>query len=77
MNEKRKYPPTMHVGGVYLYEDKPVYITDGQYESNGRISNYWRFRYINKNGSLGESGGDYGGCFEKYTGKATIKIILS
>ena len=50
----------MKIGEVYLYKGKyPVYITGGAYESNGRVSNYWKFSHIRIDGVLGKKGGDY------------------
>ena len=48
------------VGRVYKRDGKNVYITSGDYEINGRISNHWGWREVNENGSLGEKGCGYG-----------------
>jgi len=48
------------IGKVYRYKDiYPVLITNGEYECNGRVSNFWSFQYIRKNGTLGKKGHDY------------------
>jgi len=50
----------MVIGRVYLYKTHPVLITDGQmYGSYGGVSNFWYFRYIKEDGTLGKSGCDY------------------
>lgn len=70
----------MRIGGVYLYKERyPVYITGGAYERNGRVSNYWKFQHIKKDGQLGKKGGDYdNGGPEKFcqiTG-AKVKTLI-
>lgn len=65
----------MKTGNVYLYKNKPVFVTDYRYDVNGRISNWVSFRYINKNGFLGKSGGDYLGNQFKPV-KFKIKFFL-
>ena len=54
------------VGRLYFYlkkygaKPKLVLITDGAYEINGRISNFWNFSYITKKGFISSiNGGDY------------------
>ena len=37
-----------------------VYVTAGAYEVRGRISNFWYWRRLNSDGSLGEKGHGYG-----------------
>lgn len=66
----------MSIGKVYLYKGRPVYVTGGQYESNGRISNYWSFLYINEDGSLGEEGGDYGALGPMLDAKVNINVEI-
>lgn len=68
----------MNIGGVYLYKNKkPVYITEGQYDVNGRISNYWNFRYIKKDGTLGKRSGDYDNEYNKFTPIKNYKIKIN
>lgn len=38
----------------------PVYILGGQYEVDGRISNFWSWRVVLKDGTLGEEQCGYG-----------------
>lgn len=55
----QKYPHPI-VGTIWRYKGKPVFITGGQYTgSYGGISNFWNFRTIEKDGTLGEEYGDY------------------
>lgn len=43
----------LHEGGVFLHpEDGPIYITDGAYERNGRVSNAWSWVKVLPNGKL-------------------------
>jgi hypothetical protein len=55
----------MRVGDVAKYQDsdgsiKTVYITSGDYNIGGRISNFWYFKVINADGTLSdEEGCDY------------------
>jgi len=56
----------MEIGKLYMYKETPssnpvpVIITSGDYEINGRISNFWSFNYIGKDGSITRrKGGDY------------------
>ena len=37
-------------------------IVDGQYFSNGRLSNIWSWRYVGKRGKLGPTQHGYGWC---------------
>ena len=52
----------LRIGQVYLHPEtgKFVYIVDGQYESGGRVSNFWHWQDINEDGTLGEEGHGYG-----------------
>lgn len=69
---------TPEIGQCYLYQGKPVYITDGCVESGGRVSNWWSFKYINKDGTLGRSGGCYGYEFtEKISCKVYTKVEIN
>ena len=57
----------MFTGKVYIYKKKhKVLITGGQYESGGRVSNFWFFNFINKDGTLGKEGGDYNNEVDKF-----------
>ena len=69
-----------YIGSVVLYRplNKPVYIEAGAWTIEGRLSNFWDWRFINKDGSLGKKGQGYGD-FEKIKGvkiKHTITVKL-
>ena len=64
----------MEIGKLYLYKGKLVYITDGVYESGGRISNFWGFRYVNEDGTFGKMGGDYDNSDDKFS-KTKLKVV--
>lgn len=71
----------LEVGQVFIYKKKyPVYITNGSYIGDyGRVSNYWRWRKINKDGFLSKKEyGDYDNKadFTNYKGKVEMKINL-
>lgn len=69
----------LEIGKVFLYEKKgkriPVYIEDGEYTN----SNYWYWRKIRKDGSLGrlEHGYNNEERFFTYKGKYKIRIELN
>lgn len=48
--------------GVFYHEKEKcdVYVTSGEHEVNGRVSNYYTYYIINKSGKLGEKKGGYG-----------------
>ncbi|CAK0760401.1 hypothetical protein CCP1ISM_90014 [Azospirillaceae bacterium] len=52
----------------------PVYITDGQSESGGRVSNWWGFRFINEDGTLGKASGCYG---NEFTDEIKCKVVIT
>jgi hypothetical protein len=55
--------PVPEIGKRYLYNNRVVEVTSGQFWGTYGVSNFWKFRYVNPDGTLGEQGGDYGGCF--------------
>jgi hypothetical protein len=59
-------------------EDYPcdVYIESGTYLSNGRLSNYWWWRKVLKDNTLGELEGGYGD-FSESENEYDIKIIIT
>jgi hypothetical protein len=60
------------IGGIY-----PVLITGGKYLSNGLLSNFWDWRKINDDCSLGELEHGYGNFYDTegaYIVKHTIVI---
>lgn len=54
------------IGSIVLERElmKDVYIVNGKLFSNGRISNWWTYREVLDDGSLGEEKSDYGYFFE-------------
>ena len=80
-DEKNMYKrsfDTPEIGKCYLYQGKPVYVTDGCTSSGGRVSNWWSFKYINKDGTLGRSAGCYGYEFtEKIPCKVYTKVEIN
>ena len=73
-------PSKLVVGKYYMYKGEVVKITSGYYRdpTYNRISNFWSWRKINKDGSLSlvvEDGYDHGG----FTGpieETSIMIML-
>lgn len=65
----------MEIGEVRMYKGRvPVLITGGQrYGSSGGISNFWYFRRVNKDGTLGRNGSDYDNG--PFTGKMRHKKV--
>lgn len=62
-------PVELQIGKFYLHpQDGIIHITDGQYYSNGRISNFWRWTVV----ETGESNTGYGGTWPQYDGKINI-----
>lgn len=53
----------------------PAIILDGQYEVNGRISNFWTWQYINEDMTLGDTVSDYGNFYDFHT-EHNIKVEL-
>jgi hypothetical protein len=54
------------VGEVWIYDGKRVWITGGSFWGEHGISNFWNFRYILEDGTLGESGGTYHNDLTKF-----------
>lgn len=56
MNAELAAQSKMKVGEVVMHPDGyKVYVTDGQYLSNGRVSNFWYWKRVNEDGSLSET----------------------
>lgn len=52
---------SMKVGKTLKHPDgRTVKITSGQYLSNGRVSNFWHWREIREDGTLGPDENGYG-----------------
>jgi len=65
------------IGQCYLHKGKPVYIVDGILISNGKVKDWWGYRLINKDGTLGKSGNCHGSEFtEKIACKIITKVII-
>jgi hypothetical protein len=52
-----------------------VYVEDGTFYSNGRMSNFWYWRKVNKDGSLGKLISGYG-AFRESINKYKIEQII-
>lgn len=62
MNNENKQidPMELHIGKIFNYNNKPCVIVGGfYYGTNGGISNFWHFRPILPNGTLGKTRADY------------------
>lgn len=64
-------------GSIVLHEYtmKDIYIVSGDFQINGRLSNFWGWRTILDDGTLGELETGYGGCFLESSNKYEIDII--
>lgn len=51
---------TYKIGHVYKRDGKLIYITSGDYEIGGRISNAWTWKEVLNNGKLGPQKSGYG-----------------
>lgn len=51
----------MRVGAIVMHPDGyKVYVIDGAYLRNGRVSNHWTWQRVNEDGTLGERESGYG-----------------
>jgi len=67
----------LRVGMIYLHMEKPVYIYEGQFRGIDGISNFWYWRMILEDGSLGERDCGYNkGDFFDYPDDWEIRIHL-
>lgn len=67
----------LSIGGVFNHPDHgPVYVTSGQFQVNGRISNYWYFHAVQEDGSLGPQLSGYGGNWERVPADVTIIVKI-
>lgn len=65
----------LNIGGVFRHPvDGVIYVTGGAYEIGGRVSNHWRWRKVNKDGTLGEEGHGYGGHWKRLDAKISIIV---
>lgn len=69
------------IGKVFKRNGKLIYIIGGCYLDSiyGRLSNFWDWRYVHKDGTLGKHGCGYGECNIKPMKciiKTTIKVLF-
>ncbi len=79
IEEGNVHASELRINKVYIYNEKPVYMIDGSYLSDGRISNYWYWCEILEDGKLGEIQKGYArslGMFKKYNGDFEIRVML-
>lgn len=72
-----KTKPSHHpyVGGVFLHtRHGPIYITEGAWTVDGRLSNFWYWRRIRPDGSLGRAACGYGRDWPRI---ADAKVIVT
>lgn len=61
MNEELAAKSKMKVGKKTMHPDGyEVLVTSGQFLSNGRVSNFWYWKRVNEDGSLGPEECGYG-----------------
>lgn len=70
---------SLEIGKYFIYKGKPIKITHGQFLDpvHHRLSNYWTWRRVLSNGSLGIMGAGYGGndeVFKPVTRGEAIKL---
>ena len=70
---------SLKTGKYFLYKGKPIKIVSGAFLDpiHKRLSNYWTWRKVLSNGSLGMLGSGYGGndeIFKPITKKEAIKL---
>ncbi len=61
------------IGGIFHYQRGIIYIDDGALESNGRVSNFWYWRRVRKDGSLGTM---HSGHLSKMKPCTTHQIVI-
>lgn len=66
-------PPSLIVGLFYLHpQDGIIHLTNGEYYSNGRVSNFWSWTVV----ETGEKKHGYGGYWPQYDGKITVTYAI-
>jgi hypothetical protein len=70
---------SLEIGKYFLYKGKPIKITHGHFldPTYHRLSNYWTWRKVLSNGSLGKKDEGYGGndeVFKPITKEEAIKL---
>ena len=54
-------PAHRRIGWVYAHPvHGPVYVDNGAYNIDGRLSNFWHYRPVESDGTLGEPISEYG-----------------
>ena len=65
----------MKKGNVYKINDRYVYVTQGEYEINGRVSNAFAGNYLNQDGTLSnERWSGYGANYPQINHKIIVVI---
>jgi len=66
------------VGKVYNHPNNgPIYITSGNYEVDGRLSNFWYWKPINEDGTLADTENHgYGGQWEELESDIQVTVIV-
>lgn len=65
------------IGRVYNHpEHGPIYIIDGAYERNGRVSNAWNWKKINNGTLMPKIYNGYGGDWPEIKAKITHDITV-
>lgn len=70
---------SLEIGKYFLYKGKPIKVLSGQFldPMYKRLSNYWTWRRVLSNGSLGIMGSGYGAndeVFKPVTKQEAIKV---
>jgi hypothetical protein len=79
LDEKYSKRNSLEIGKYFIYKGKPIkiisgYFIDPEYDC---LSNYWTWRKVLSNGSLGKKGEGYGGndeVFKPITKQEAIKL---
>ena len=76
---EKHFDNSLEIGKYFIYKGKPIKITHGQFLDPvyHRLSNYWTWRRVLSNGSLGIMDAGYGGndeVFKPVTKEEAIKL---
>lgn len=79
LNEKHLKRNSLKIGKYFLYKEKPIKILSGYFldPTYHRLSNYWTWRRVLSNGSLGIMGSGYGAndeVFKPVTKQEAIRL---
>lgn len=69
----------MIIGEVYKHPEngRLVYITSGQYMGDYGVSNFWYWKYVRSDGTLGRTSCGYGWNDKPIKCKKVIKVITN